>query len=70
MERKIKSSLCYVSLVLFLFCQIVAASTLTPQEIAKKALDSTVLLVTGLHARDNLSVSAADSLYNLPVSAD
>ena len=45
MERKIKSSLCYVSLVLFLFCQIVAASTLTPQEIAKKALDSTVLLV-------------------------
>ncbi|MDE0301082.1 MAG: hypothetical protein OXN17_20825 [Candidatus Poribacteria bacterium] len=45
MERKIKSSLCFVYLVLFLFCQIVAANVLTPQEIAKKALDSTVLLV-------------------------
>ena len=45
MERKIKSSLSYVSLVLFPFFQVVAAYALTPQEIAKKALDSTVLLV-------------------------
>ena len=45
MERKIKSSVSYVSLVLFLFCQVVVAYALTPQEIAKKALDSTVLLV-------------------------
>lgn len=45
MERKIKSSLCYVSLVLFLFCQGCNKHSNSTSEIAKSALGSTVLLV-------------------------
>lgn len=44
-EHKIKFPLSFMCLVLLLFCQICAADTLTPQEIAKRALDATVLLV-------------------------
>ena len=39
------SSLSVMSLALLLFCNVTVANILTPQEIAKKALDSTVLLV-------------------------
>ena len=44
MERKIKSSLTFVSLTILLFCRTALANDLTPQEIAKIALDATVLL--------------------------
>ena len=45
MEHKTKSSLSFMCLVLLLFCEILGADVLTPQEIAKRALDATVLLV-------------------------
>lgn len=45
MERKIKSTLSFASFMLLFFCGNIVANTLTPQEIAKRALDSTVLLV-------------------------
>ncbi|MDE0301084.1 MAG: trypsin-like peptidase domain-containing protein [Candidatus Poribacteria bacterium] len=45
MEHKVKSLLSFVSLVFLLFCKTLPANDLTPQEIAKKALDATVLLV-------------------------
>ena len=44
MGRMIRSSLGFASLVLWLFCGDKLVSALTPQEIAKKALNSTVLL--------------------------
>ena len=45
MQHKIKHLLSFVSLVIFLFCRTPLANNLTPQEIAKRALDATVLLV-------------------------
>ena len=45
MEHKIKSSLSFMALALLLFGGITWATVLTPQEIAKRALDATVLLV-------------------------
>ena len=45
MEHKVKSLLSFVSLVFLLFCRTLPANDLTPQEIAKRALDATVLLV-------------------------
>ena len=45
MKRSIKSSLILMSLALFVPFGIARANVLTPQEIAKKALDATVLLV-------------------------
>ena len=45
MNIKSKTLLYYMSLVLLLFCRIATANVLTPQEIAQKALDATVLLV-------------------------
>ena len=41
----IRLSVVFTYLMLFLVCRIPAANTLTPEEIAKKALDATVLLV-------------------------
>ena len=41
----IRLSVLFTYLMLFLVCRIPAANTLTPEEIAKKALDATVLLV-------------------------
>ena len=45
MEYNKKSLLPFIGLVLFLFCGITAANAQSPQQIAKKALASTVLLV-------------------------
>ena len=45
MEEKIKSFLIFVSLVILLFCKTSLANDLTPQEIAKRALNATVLLI-------------------------
>ena len=45
MECNKKSLLSFTGLVLFLFCGITAANAQSPQQIAKKALASTVLLV-------------------------
>ena len=45
MKNHKKLSLYFISLALFLFCGIIAAHAQRPQQIAKKALASTVLLV-------------------------
>ena len=45
MEYNKKSLLSFIGLILFLFCGITAANAQSPQQIAKKALASTVLLV-------------------------
>ena len=45
MEYNKKSLLSFIGLVLFLFCEITAVNAQGPQQIAKKALASTVLLV-------------------------
>lgn len=45
MKHKKKSLLPFISLALLLFCAITAANAQSPQQIAKKALASTVLLV-------------------------
>ena len=45
MEYSKKSLLSFIGLVLFLFCEITAVNAQSPQQIAQKALASTVLLV-------------------------
>ena len=45
MEHRIKFPLSFMCLVLLLFGEISEADILTPQDIAKRALDATVLLV-------------------------
>lgn len=45
MEHNKKSFLYFIGLVLLLFCEITEANAQSPQQIAKKALASTVLLV-------------------------
>ncbi len=45
MEHNKKLSLYFIGLTLILFCEITAANAQSPQQIAKKALASTVLLV-------------------------
>ena len=70
MEYNKKSLLPFIGLALFLFCGITAANAQSPQQIAKKALASTVLLVIEDANGQPLSLGSGFFIRNGEVSTN
>ena len=70
MEYNKKSLLPFISLVLFLFCGITAANAQSPQQIAQKALASTVLLVMEDANGQPLSLGSGFFIHNGQVATN
>ena len=70
MEHNKKWLLPFISLVLFLFCGMTAANAQSPQQIAKKALASTVLLVMEDTKGQPLSLSSGFFVRNGQVATN